>query len=63
MKKSINLFKLLAIFGAMMALAGFASAQDQPFRFAGTAHTTLKSVPARGAVRCGDPGASITHGS
>jgi pimeloyl-ACP methyl ester carboxylesterase len=39
MKKSTNLLKLLVSFGALMVLAGFASAQDQPFRFAGTTCT------------------------
>ena len=36
MKESLNLIRLLAMAGAVLMFAGTASAQEQPFRFAGT---------------------------
>lgn len=40
MKNVLNLFRLLAGLSALLSLLGLASAQDQPFRFAGTTCTT-----------------------
>lgn len=40
MKESINFTRLLVLLSVVIALAGLASAQDQPFRFAGTTCTT-----------------------
>src|SRR5689334_1205454 len=39
MKESLNWIRLLAIVSAVLVCAGIASAQDQPFRFAGTTCT------------------------
>jgi hypothetical protein len=39
MKQSLNLMRLLAIAGALVMLEGYAGAQEQPFRFAGTTCT------------------------
>ena len=48
MKESLNLIRLLAVVGALMALVGTASAQEQPFRFAGT------TCPATPYLHCPD---------
>jgi hypothetical protein len=45
MKKSTNLIGLLVALGAVLAFAGMASAQDQPFRFAGTTCTPYLHCP------------------
>ncbi|MBS1788332.1 MAG: alpha/beta hydrolase [Acidobacteria bacterium] len=40
MKESINFTRLLVLLSVVVVMAGLASAQDQPFRFAGTTCTT-----------------------
>ena len=48
MKESLNLIRLLAMAGAVLMFAGTASAQEQPFRFAGT------TCPATPYLHCPD---------
>ncbi|PYS31260.1 MAG: hypothetical protein DMF75_14815, partial [Acidobacteria bacterium] len=48
MKESLNLIRLLAMVGAVLMFAGTASAQEQPFRFAGT------TCPATPYLHCPD---------
>src|ERR1700682_1251351 len=48
MKESSNLIRLLAMVGAVVAFAGTVSAQEQPFRFAGT------TCPATPYLHCPD---------
>src|SRR5712691_11881841 len=48
MKESLNLIRLLAMVGAVVMFAGTASAQEQPFRFAGT------TCPATPYLHCPD---------
>src|SRR5712691_4788568 len=48
MKESLNLIRLLAMVGAVLMFARMASAQEQPFRFAGT------TCPATPYLHCPD---------
>ncbi len=48
MKESLNSIRLLALVGAVLTFAGTASAQEQPFRFAGT------TCPATPYLHCPD---------
>ena len=48
MKESLSLIRLLAMVAAVVMFAGMASAQEQPFRFAGT------TCPATPYLHCPD---------
>src|SRR5260370_28323534 len=53
MKELLNLIKLLAMVGAVVMFAGTASAQEQPFRFAGTTCPATPYLPCPDSERSG----------